>query len=166
MKTRTMNKEIKIVAGVGLAAGTVVGAYILNNLNRRIDCDDDIDKKMKRRCLNNSEGMSSERRLKNMFNKKEANAEVREEIGTETMGKTVLGTVTPDDIASHKICRPLSPIEKEKIKDVVKGMSEEEMKITLQNIPMELIFNHIAGVLERNRQFAQSIQDAMSKLQE
>lgn len=135
-----MNKEIKIVAGVGLAAGTVAGAYYINELKNK-------------------------RSKNNMFNKKdiektlvELGEDVREDNG---VAAEILNSVTPERTKSS-----LSPIEKEKISSMVNGMSEEEMKITLQNIPMDLIFYHIAGVLERNRQFAQSIQDAMNRLQE
>lgn len=157
-----MNKEIKIVAGVGLAAGTVVGAYAISKRPIKVD----------------------ERSKENMFDKKEKSFEemlVGEEMeglvatsycqagdytADNCLSEKAVRTVAPDDIASHKMFYSLSPIEKEKIKNMVTGMSEEEMKITLQNIPMTLIFDHITGVLEKNRQFAQSVQDAMNRLQE
>lgn len=133
-----MNKEIKIVAGVGLAAGTVVGAYYINELNRQ---------------KSGFPANAGYERSKNMFDKK-----------TTLVNEEGAKLATEKAISTTK--SSLSPIEKEKISSMVNGMSEEEMKITLQNIPMALIFNHIAGVLERNRQFAQSIQDAMNRLQE
>lgn len=58
----------------------------------------------------------------------------------------------------------LSPFEKEKLTDTIKGMSEEEMRIVLQNIPIDLVFDHIKSVMEMHRQFAQSIQSSFDIL--
>lgn len=60
--------------------------------------------------------------------------------------------------------KELSPIERETIANQIKGMTEEEMRVTLENIPMDLIFKHIGAVLEKNRKFVQSINDAMDIL--
>lgn len=59
----------------------------------------------------------------------------------------------------------LSPIEREKLASYISGMSEEEMRVALANIPIDLMFSHIGSVLEKNRRFAQSIQDAMNILE-
>lgn len=150
-----MNKEIKIVVGVGLAAGTVVGAYYINELNRQ---------------KSGFPANAGYERSKNMSFLKHDYDDLRERMETVTDNTCNMSDYAcVSDIAVNKIAygKPsLSAIEKEKIVNMVSGMSDEEMKITLQNIPMTLIFDHITGVLEKNRQFAQSVQDAMNRLQE
>lgn len=139
-----MNKEIKIVAGVGLAAGTVVGAYYINEL------------KMKR--------------SKNMSFLGHDYDDMRERMETVADNTCNMSDyVCVSDIAVNKTAygKPsLSAIEKEKIVNMVKGMSEEEMRVALENIPIDMMFTYIGSVLEKNRKFAQTIQDAVLKLQE
>lgn len=130
-----MKNEIKIVVGVGLAAGLTGGIYAFSKQELKVE----------RRCLNNSEGMSSERRPNNMFiDQYEDFEEVRE------------GEPTP--------LPELSPIEKEKINGMIQGMSEQEIRVVLQNIPVGLMFDEIGARLAAHEHFAMSIQDALKCL--
>lgn len=126
-----MDKKIKIVAGVGLVAGLTGGVYAVN--------------KMKRRCLNNSEDVSSERRQNNMFmDQYDDFEEVRE------------GESIP--------VKELLPIEVEKINGMIQGMSEQEIRVALRNIPVGLMFDEIGARLAAHEQFAMNIQDALNCL--
>jgi hypothetical protein len=151
-----MNKEIKIVVGVGLAAGTVVGAYYINELNRQ------------------KSGFPAnagyERRQNNMSFLKHDYDDLIERMETVTDNTcnmsdyACVSTIAVNKTACGK--PSLSAIEKEKIVNMVKGMSEEEMRVALENIPIDMMFTYIGSVLEKNRKFAQTIQDAVLKLQE
>lgn len=157
-----MKNEVKIVVGVGLAAGLTGGVYAFSKQELKVE----------RRCLNNSEGMSSERRLENMF-KGHDNDKAREEM--EKMAKSIVDdnciddtyTVRASDISVGKLAweKPsLTLNEKEKISDIIKGMSEQELRIVLQNIPVGLMFDEIGDRLSMYEQFATSIQDAFNCL--
>lgn len=128
-----MNKEIKIVAGVGLAASTVVGAYILNNRELKVD-----------------------ERGQNMFSLKDVEktlVEVGEDVGVK------------DVSALDNLVKPsLSPIEVEKINGMIQGMSEQELRVALRNIPVGLMFDEIGARLTAHEQFAMHIQDALNCL--
>lgn len=150
-----MNKEIKIVAGVGLAAGTVAGAYYINELNRQ---------------KSGFPANAGYERSKNMsFFGEKSLVELGEDVREDNGAAAVKAIIPHLDDAVLKIPNPkpsLSAIEKEKIVNMVKGMSEEEMRVALENIPIDMMFTYIGSVLEKNRKFAQTIQDAVLKLQE
>lgn len=57
--------------------------------------------------------------------------------------------------------KELSPIEKEAVANHIKAMSEEEMRVALENIPAGLIFSHLGAVMEKNRKFVERINDAV-----
>ena len=135
------------MVGVGLAAGLTGGIYAFSKQELKIE----------RRCLNNSEGMSKptmsestanagyERRPNNMFiDQYEDFEEVRE------------GEPIPSP--------ELLPIEKEKINGMIQGMSEQEIRVVLQNIPVGLMFDEIGARLAMHEQFAMTIQDALKCL--
>lgn len=67
------------------------------------------------------------------------------------------------EISKDEPTKDLSPLERESVANQIKVMSEREMQIVLENIPMDLIFSHIGNVLEKNRKFIQSINDAVAK---
>lgn len=58
----------------------------------------------------------------------------------------------------------LLPIEKEKINGMIQGMSEQEIRVVLQNIPVGLMFDEIGARLAMHEQFAMTIQDALKCL--
>lgn len=60
--------------------------------------------------------------------------------------------------------KELSPIEKEKISDSIKGMSEQELRIVLQNIPVGLMFDEVMVRLAKYEQFTDYVQDALNCL--
>ena len=60
--------------------------------------------------------------------------------------------------------KELSPIEKEKINGMIQGMSEQEIRVVLQNIPVGLMFDEIGARLAAHEQFAMNIQDALKCL--
>ena len=115
-----MKNEIKIVAGVGLVAGAVAGAYLLN--------------RQKSGC---------ERSKENML---DINGTIEGVRDGNTKAETLL------------------PVEVEKINGMIQGMSEEEIRVVLQNIPVGLMFDEIGARLAMHEQFAMSIQDALKCL--
>lgn len=124
-----MVEKTKLIVGLGLAAGGAAGAYYLIN--------------KKRRCLNNSDGVSNERRHKEsmIFNGNEF---------TERENETIEGG--------------LLSIEKEKISDIIKAMSEQELRVALHHIPVGLMFDEIGARLVAHEQFAAHIQEALECL--
>ena len=60
--------------------------------------------------------------------------------------------------------KELSPAEKEKISDMVKGMSESELRVVLENIPVGLMFDEVLTRLAHYNAFASQIQNAMEYL--
>lgn len=65
---------------------------------------------------------------------------------------------------NEMIERELSPIEKEKISDSIKGMSEQELRVALRHIPVGLMFDEIGARLVAHEQFAAHIQEALECL--
>ena len=95
-----------------------------------------------------------ERRLKNMvFNGNEF-TEIREGVGVCVEG----------NCSEKEPIKELSPIEKEKINCMIQGMSEQEIRVVLQNIPVGLMFDEIGARLAAHEHFAMSIQDALKCL--
>lgn len=60
--------------------------------------------------------------------------------------------------------KELLPIEVEKINGMIRGMSEQELRVVLQNIPVGLMFDEIGARLAAHEQFAMHIQDALNCL--
>lgn len=60
--------------------------------------------------------------------------------------------------------KELLPIEVEKINGMIQGMSEQELRVALGNIPVRLMFDEIGARLAAHEQFAMHIQDALNCL--
>lgn len=60
--------------------------------------------------------------------------------------------------------KDLSPAEKEKISDIIKGMSESEVRVVLTNIPVGLMFDEVLARMAMYDNFASSIQDSLKYL--
>ena len=63
-----------------------------------------------------------------------------------------------------ELIKTLTQAEKEKISDMVKGMSETELRIVLENIPVGLMFDEVLTRLAHYNAFASQIQNAMEYL--
>ena len=120
-----MKNEVKIVVGVGVAAGLTGGIYAFSKQELKI-----------------------ERRQQDMFMDQ---YEDFEEVGEGVCVK-------------EEPIKELSPIEKEKINGMIQGMSEQEIRVVLQNIPVGLMFDEIGARLAAHEQFAMNIQDALKCL--
>lgn len=60
--------------------------------------------------------------------------------------------------------RELSQIEKEKLGNMIEGMSELELREVLRHIPVGLMFNEVLVKLDQYEQFTMYIQDAFECL--
>ena len=75
-----------------------------------------------------------------------------------------------EDFVEEGVCvnmepvKELLPVEVEKINGMIKGMSEQEIRVVLHNIPVGLMFDEIGARLAMHEQFAQNIQDALKSL--
>ena len=60
--------------------------------------------------------------------------------------------------------KELSPIEKEKLGNMIEGMSEPELRVVLSHIPVGLMFDEVLARLAQYEQFTMYIQDAFECL--
>ena len=65
-------------------------------------------------------------------------------------------------MAVEKTSCTISPMERQSIIDHVKGLTEEQLKIMLDYVPIKLIFDRLGRELERNEVFMNSIKGSMS----
>lgn len=65
---------------------------------------------------------------------------------------------------NEELVKELLPIEVEKINGMIQGMSEQELRVALHNIPVGLMFDEIGARLAAHEQFAMHIQDALKCL--
>jgi hypothetical protein len=72
--------------------------------------------------------------------------------------------VREGNCAEKEPIKELLPIEVEKINGMIQGMSEQELRVALHNIPVGLMFDEIGARLAAHEQFAMSIQDALKCL--
>ena len=63
-----------------------------------------------------------------------------------------------------ELIKTLTQAEKEKISDMIKGMSETELRVVLENIPVGLMFDEVLARLAHYNAFASQIQNAMEYL--
>lgn len=56
----------------------------------------------------------------------------------------------------------VSEVQKEKLIEFVSGLNETEMKIVLDNIPIDLLLDKIKFEIEKNRKYISAIQEASS----
>ncbi len=58
--------------------------------------------------------------------------------------------------------RTVSPMERDALIRSIKGMSQEQLEIMLDNVPIEMVYNRLGRELERNKAFIRSMKGAMS----
>lgn len=122
-----MDKKIKIVAGIGLAAGLTGGIYAFSKQKLKIN---------------------EEKEQNIMFMDQYEDFE----------------EVRGGGCAKEEPVKELLPIEVEKINGMIQGMSEQEVRVALRNIPVGLMFDEIGARLAAHEQFAMHIQDALNCL--
>lgn len=59
----------------------------------------------------------------------------------------------------------MSEIELEKFKGIIKGMTNEELEVIADIIPVELCYNRIGKELKRMRQFRGSVGEALKEME-
>lgn len=152
-----MKNEVKIVVGVGLAAGLTGCIYAFSKQELKVergkesmflghDCDkqrEEMEEAVRSTVLDNN--------VDSTYMKKYHDGSANFKIDD-----LVLREPTPSP--------ELLPIEKEKINGMIQGMSEQEIRVVLQNIPVELMFDEIGARLAAHEQFAMTIQDALKCL--
>ena len=152
-----MKNEVKIVLGVGLVTGLTGGIYAFSKQELKVergkesmflghDCDkqrEEMEEAVRSTVLDNNVDSTY---MKN-YHDGSANFKIDD---------LVLREPTP--------LPELLPIEKEKINGMIRGMSEQEIRVVLQNIPVGLMFDEIGARLAMHEQFAMTIQDALKCL--
>lgn len=73
-----------------------------------------------------------------------------------------------ENVSEKKITRPksiLSEVEKKELIARIKAMSQEELEIVADSLPIQFCHNRIGKELKKNAEFAKAIEDSMRMLE-
>lgn len=63
--------------------------------------------------------------------------------------------------SDSEVPKKMSPMEKEALLATINGFSNEQIDFILDNVPIELVYNRLGRELQRNKEFALAVNNAM-----